>query len=103
MYFPQFLSQKSLKRGNPFPHLSERPVKGIDFCNQIREKVGVIRVCGTAEFEENLLRNTEFKQFLGGTTEFSTPTGRGFSQKFYAECGIFMKFHGFADPSSVVL
>ena len=23
-------------------------------------KVGVIRVCGTAEFEENLLRNTEF-------------------------------------------
>ena len=23
-------------------------------------QVGVIRVCGTAEFEENLLRNTEF-------------------------------------------
>ena len=34
-----------------------------------------------AEFEENLSQNTEFWQFLCGTTEFSTPTGRGFSRK----------------------
>ena len=32
----------------------------------ISRLVGVIGVCGTTEFEENLLRNTEFWQFLDG-------------------------------------
>ena len=43
--------------------------------------LAVIRVYGTAELEENLSRNTEFYQFLGGTTEFFIPTGRGFLSK----------------------
>ena len=59
--------------------------------------VGVIRVCGTAELEENLPRNTDFLQFFDGTTEFFIPAGCGFSRKWYTECGILKNIYRFAE------
>ena len=67
-------------------------------CSGLVLKVGVIRVCRTAEFGENVSRNHGILN-LYQTRIFSKMISGIFMRN--AECGIFMEFYGFSDPSSV--